>query len=73
MAVPKSFTKNFEISGFLFYHHHAEDSHGTVTDTYIVDGNAVNQKEFYRIIREATEDSIEYVAHANGYYKIRRG
>lgn len=73
MAVPKSYTKTFKVGGFDFYHHHAEDAHGTVSDTYMVDSLSVSRSEFYRIIRESTEDCIGYITEANNRHKITRG
>lgn len=66
MAIARSFTKNFDIEEIHFYHHHAQDAHGTVCDTYMLDGMPVNSEEFYRVLREATEESLSYIMTANG-------
>lgn len=69
MAVARSYTKNFNIEEIHFYHHHAQDTHGTVCNTYMLDGMTVNSDEFYRVLLEATEESLPYIMTANGLIK----
>lgn len=69
MAVARSYTKNFNIEGIEFYHHYAQDAHGTVYNTYMLDGRSVSSDEFYRVLRESTEESLSYIINANGLIK----
>lgn len=69
MSVARSYTKNFDIEEIHFYHHHATDTHGTVSNTYMLDGHDVTSEEFYRVLREATEESLPYIITANGLIK----
>lgn len=73
MAVPRSYTKTFNIEDIEFYHHYAQDAHGTVCNTYMLDGLCVSSGEFYRILREVTEEALGYISQANGLHQITRG
>lgn len=69
MTTARSYRKNFNIEGIEFYHHYAQDTHGTVCNTYMLDGRPVGSDEFYRVLRESTEESLCYIINANGLIK----
>lgn len=66
MPVARSTNKSFRLGDYEFCHYHAEDTHGTVCDTYYVDGYLVHADEFYRILREEVQDGKSYIARALG-------
>lgn len=54
-----------------FYHHHAQDAHGSVVDTYCVDGVAVTYSEFMTAIQKSVSDSEFYISIACGLHKLQ--
>lgn len=70
MAFPRSKTSEFEVGGVKLYHHYAQDSHGTIGETYMADGHVVTRTEFLKIIKESLEGAESYIASALGMIKV---
>lgn len=71
MPTPRSYRHTFRVGHTEFYHHHAEDAHGTVCDTYMTDDYTVNADEFYRILREELGEGKDYICLALGLVAVR--
>lgn len=64
MAYPHSYNRYFTLNGMSFRHHHAQDAHGTVTDTYSVNEKIVSQQVFFDYLQNAVGDAEFYIARA---------
>ncbi|AYP28442.1 hypothetical protein HWB92_gp184 [Serratia phage vB_SmaA_3M] len=69
MAVPRTKTVEFEVGGVKLYHHFAQDSHGSVSNTFMADGRVVSYSEFNKIIKDSLEEAIPYISTALGMVK----
>ena len=69
MAIPRTKTVEFEVGGVKLYHHFAQDSHGSVSNTYMADGHVVSHSEFNKIIKDSLSDASAYIAVALGMVK----
>lgn len=69
MPTPHSYIRRFIISEIAFMHHHAQDSHGTIVDTYCVNGEEVSFQEFNLNLQTAVGDAEYYISRACGLIK----
>lgn len=66
MSVSRGRTVTFQVGGVELYHHFAQDSHGTITNTYMADGHIVSKEEFLKIIQDSLKGAEQYIAQALG-------
>lgn len=70
MGYPHSYSRRFNINMVSFYHYHAQDAHGSVADTYCVDGESVTYAEFMAAIQKSVGDAEFYITRACGLNKL---
>lgn len=66
MSAVRTHTQKFSIGEVAFYHYHAQDSHGTMTDTFMVDNKIVSSGQFYLTLRETLQPLQHYVLRSLG-------
>lgn len=70
MSISRTRTATFNVGGVELYHYFAQDSHGTITNTYMADGHMVSKEEFLKIIRDSLKGAERYIAQALGMIRV---
>lgn len=71
MGYPHSYTRTFTINGTEFRHYHAQDAHGSVSDTHTINNRLVDRQEFMGELQKAVGDAEFYISQACGLIKTQ--